>query len=312
MRIAFTALGCGYGNNGGTKTIVSCANVLTELGHEVYLVADKYNYTWSKCVARITKEYSKDLDVIIATGINSVPPLLEFKTKAKKIWYVRGWENWSQSDEKILELCKKIRIITNARWLSNRIGRFNSYPPVVYPGLDLDIFYSRNFARTGITIGGLYHERGYKRFDLFKRTINEIRKTEKIRVITFGVNDVKFNTCSYYRSPDSEKLNWIYNECDIWMFTSQTEGLHIPPMEAGLCGCAIAGMDIGGVRDYAIHKETALLARTPEKLIEYTKYLIKNHEFRQKLAKNLQKRLISYIGNRKSNMLKFVDVISIL
>lgn len=311
MRICFSGIGCGFGNNGGSKTIMSCANVLHALGHKVSVATKVYDFTWFKLRAERVKSFPDNADVIIATATSTVEPLLRHKTKAKKIWYVRGWETWSTPKHRIIKLVKSIPIIVNSSWLKQKINKYAKKPSVIYPGLDTDIFYPEHRQQDGITIGGLYNTKGLKRFSLWKSIVSSIlQKRSNVKVRLFGNGPApklpfKFK---YTRQPQPDKHRKFYNSVDIWLFTSSNEGLHIPPMEAGLCGCAITGSDIGGVRDYAIHKETALLGQ-PEELEDNVLRLIDDQELRNKLATNLRDHLLSRIGSRTHNMNKLVNIL---
>ena len=45
MKLAFNGMNSGLGNNGGTRTILKCAEVLNDIGHECYVVVNVDNYT---------------------------------------------------------------------------------------------------------------------------------------------------------------------------------------------------------------------------------------------------------------------------
>ena len=308
MHICFTAIGSGFANNGGTKTIYSCANILHILGHEISLASTNYDFTWFPTKAQKLTQLPTNADIIIATAVHTIKPLLKHKTKARKIWYIRGWETWAEKEEKIINLTKEIDIIVNSEWLQEKVAQHTKKPPIIYPGLDTHIYYKEEKTKPTITIGGLYHKKDLKRFDLWLDIIKEIKKQHNIKINLFG-NDQKpalgidFH---YLQQPNEHQHRQFYNECDIWLFTSNNEGLHIPPMEAGLCGCTITGTEIGGVKDYAIHNQTALLGNN--QIMNITK-LIADSELRNKLSENLMTLLRIKIGTRIDNMKKLVKLL---
>ena len=312
MRICFSAMGSGFVNNGGSKTILSCANVLTELGHEVTVAADNYHFDWFPLKAKRIKKLPKKTDVLIATAVSTVEPILRHKIKAKKFWYVRGWENWATPENKIIELTKSINVIVNAKWLRKKIAKGGARkPPTVYPGLDLDTFYPEETETDGITIGGLYHPRKLKRFGMWHSIMKRVVAERKVKVNVFGTDPkphlpFDFN---YFRSPKPDLHRKMYNQCDIWLFSSENEGLHIPPMEAGLCNCALVGPDIGGVQDYAINGETALLG-DKNRCVKNILKLIDDESLRKELSKNLRDHLLEHIGSREDNMKQMVKILS--
>ena len=306
MHICFTAIGSGFANNGGTKTIYSCANNLHALGHEVSLSSTNYDFTWFKTKAQKLTQLPTNADIIIATAVHTIKPLLKHKTKAKKIWYMRGWETWAEKEQKIIELTKEIDIIVNSQWLQEKVAQHTKKPTIIYPGLDTHLYYKENIIKPVTTIGGLYHKKDLKRFSLWLNTVKEIQK-HNIKIKLFGNDqrpklDINFD---YIQQPNEQQHRQFYNECDIWLFTSNNEGLHIPPMEAGLCGCAITGIEIGGVKDYAIHNQTAILGKN---LIENIIKLINNQELRNVLSTNLIELLKTKIGTRTENMKKLIKL----
>lgn len=308
MRIVFSAIGSGFTNNGGTKTILSCANILSDLGHEVFLASVNYDFTWFRVKPKRIKKLPSDVDVIVATAVATVEPLLKHKTKAKKIWYVRGWETWAAKESHIISLTKSIPVMVNSEWLRDKVAQHAAKPHIIYPGLDIDQFFPSGKKDDKITIGGLYHKKDLKRFDLWVSIVGKIRKDHDINIRLFG-NDPKPRLAfdfEYAQQPNPKQHRNFYSGCDIWLFTSKNEGLHIPPMEAGLCGCSIVGPDIGGVRDYAIHEKTALLGND---LVGNVKRLIENAKLRRRLSAELRSLLLNKIGPRTKNMKRMAKIL---
>lgn len=65
----------------------------------------------------------------------------------------------------------------------------------------------------------------------------------------------------YVQDPTQDVLvGEVYNRSAVYLCPSRGEGWHLPPAEAMACGCAVVSTDIGGVGDYAVDGETALLA----------------------------------------------------
>ena len=309
MKIIFSALGSGFANNGGSKTILSCANVLSDLGHEVIIVTKMFNFTWFKVKAKVVKEFPKNADVIIATAVSTVKPVAMLESRARKFWYVRGWETWNKLFDMRKEV-KRIPVIVNSEWLRDKVCKCTGRcPPVVYPGIDEYFYPSGRVVSDEVTVGGLYCSRSLKRFKLWVDVVREVLRVRRVRVRLFGdegrpVLPFDFD---YVRRPGPVAHREFYNSCDVWLFTSENEGLHIPPMEAGACGCALVGSDIGGVRDYAVHGETALLG---DDYVGNVVKLVDNRSLRDNLSGNLRGLLINKIGSRSDNMGTFIKIIS--
>jgi len=58
---------------------------------------------------------------------------------------------------------------------------------------------------------------------------------------------------------DEAGMAEFYRACDVFVFTSLSEGFPAPPLEAMACGCAVITTDCGGVREYARHESNCLI-----------------------------------------------------
>lgn len=91
----------------------------------------------------------------------------------------------------------------------------------------------------------------------------------------------------YRHNPSqSELVDDIYNASSVYLCPSLAEGWHLPPAEAMACGNALVSTSIGGVRDYARHGETALLAAIGDvdRLTEQVVRLCQHEDERSRLA----------------------------
>ena len=258
MKIIFNLQGVGLANNGGSSTIVRSANVLASLGHEVYVVSEKKNeLTW---VALNGPTYIKtdglvctypSAHAIIATGVHSVQHVLNASARVgKKYWWIRAHETWAMKEADILKLYSNLHIkpIVNSVCLKNFIlKKLNKDLPIVRPGVDPTVFYQtngRNWNKKEFVLGGLYCDKPRKRMQWIVE-IYEACKQRKlsVKLHLFGTYDEPKDTMhdKYVKTPDSQRLRDFYNEVDIWLAPSESEGLHIPPQEAMLCGCVVIG-----------------------------------------------------------------------
>ncbi len=56
----------------------------------------------------------------------------------------------------------------------------------------------------------------------------------------------------------------FYRHCDAFLLSSLVEGFPLPPLEAMSCGTAAVITDCGGMRDYAVDGENALIVPTAD------------------------------------------------
>ena len=98
MKICFSMKGVGLANNGGSRTLVRCAEALRALGHDAFFYTGKSHYTWHKAdIKCIGGDKPPPCDVLIATGANSVDSVTRYA--GKRAYYVRGLELWKTSAE---------------------------------------------------------------------------------------------------------------------------------------------------------------------------------------------------------------------
>lgn len=92
------------------------------------------------------------------------------------------------------------------------------------------------------------------------------------------------------RLPPLDELGMadFYRGCDIFVFSSHSEGFPAPPLEAMACGCAVVTTDCGGVREYAIPEQNCLIVpvNDPPALARALERLCTDTPLRQRLAQN--------------------------
>ena len=298
MYIVFNLLKTGLGNNGGSRTILKCAKALEQLGHRVDFVSDTPSrFTWFPHKAQLP-HLPPRCDLLIATGISSVKSTLQANA-GKKAYYIRGFELWKATERILLKSYRAGLInIVNSEWLQRYMKRKKIPCHLVYPGLDLEDFYIEKNLRGRNKVGMLYNTRKIKRFN-WGNFLGEKR-------ITFG-NERNANLCR----PSAQQLRKFYNRCAIWFAPVTLEGLHNPPMEAGLCGAVLVANSgrRSGMSDYAIHEKTALCFSTRKEAQEQIQMLLGDIRLRRNLSKNLRDLLLTKIGTRRKNMRRLCRIL---
>jgi hypothetical protein len=328
MNILYNASRCGIGNNGGSKTIIKSAETLRKLGHKVRIWAEVNYYTWHDLKVPIYKQSKKNKDILYNPNFEIVGfkkqgfdtiinvSIWDVKSTLKspienKVWWMRGWETWVKGEDYLINQIKRFvdsggRIIVNSGWLKDKLKSINIKSSLCWAGLDLDFGKDSAYWRDGgkglyqkyksYTIGGLWHPKHKtKNYHIFEQLQKHFQGNDRYEFKTLG------NTLN------NNQLLEFYNECDIWLALSELEGFHQVPAEAALCGCGIIYNDVdsGGTRDYCT-PETA----TPFKSFEELVQVIEDYDFYKgdKVEKMLWL-LNKKIGNRETNMKKFVEVL---
>lgn len=300
MRIVFNVLKVGLGNNGGSKTLVRCAEILKELGNDVVIASQGNNYTWNKIKVPIVSSLPK-ADVVVATGFGSVKSTVQ-SSIPKKFYYIRGFEIWRASEKQLLNSFKSLRCIVNSEWLVRYFKKKKIHCDLVYPGIDFDL-YPCDIPVVGRedVVGGLFH------------TKHKTKRHDDVVYIAhrLGVRCVMLNRD--IKNPKPGELSKFYNSIKVWISPSELEGLHNCPMEASLCGCGLVATDHakGGTLDYAIHEETCLRyeSRDLDMATSYVEKLLRDNSEREKLQSDMKKVLYNKIGSKMYNMTKMAGIL---
>lgn len=326
MRIVFNAQGSGFGDNGGTATIYHSANVLSKLGHEVYMVSDKPSYfTWfgldGPQYIKTQKHDYPDADILFATGVGSVKHVMEASPKkGLKFWWVRAHETWMTNEKVLLDVYRNrdLTIIVNSVCLSKFIKRHTGRDVQIFrPGVTLENFYperQRAWDRKRvITLGALYNLKARKRFKWIPEIYEQLKmKGIDCRLKLFGTYDRPDNIEyeSYLEKPNPEQLRKFYNEVDIWLAPSKSEGLHIPPQEAMLCECVVVGASapLNGTADYLEHFRTGVVVPDWQQAVQQIQGLVEEERRMslETLAKNGRKKILE-LGDRETNIGKLAN-----
>lgn len=309
MNIALNCLNSGLGNGGGSKTTILCSKALEEIGHRCDIIATVDNFTWFEHKP-VINYIPHDLDVIVATACTTVPSTLQSNVP-KKAWYIRGHETWMWPEDTLAKLYNAgLFNIVNSRGLQDKLKSFGAESVVVHQGADLDLWEDRRLRSFDKTrIGCLYQKKPTKRWKDFVK-LAEILGKDEYEFVGFG--DTMRNDSfldGFLCNPTHDDLVDFYSSCHIWFAPSVLEGLSNVPMEAMLCGCLLLGnndIENGMICDYLFDKETGFIYKSGD--IEKAAYIIRNADW--SLVKRGKNYIINNIGDRETNMRKFVEILS--
>lgn len=319
----------GLGLGGGSQTLVRAANTLKEFGHDVSIVSTCKNYfTWEPlAVEHIIVNASRidswpKSDIIISTGAYSIFPTIKYSEKFKiKHWsWIRGFELWNLSEDKLIKLysCPSINLMANSKWLVDYISKkTNKKVKLQYSGILIKEFYNLNLSKdkSKIRIGGLFNpSKITKNWNLFTETAKIIKSDFKnFEFCAFGTKELKnIDLISeYYYQPTIKEKRNFYNSLDVWVSLSSLEGCHIPPMEASCCGCALIvnGALMAGVSDYAVDNISALTYNNINELKKHILSLAFNEELRGVLNRKANSIIKNSIGDVETNMKKLIRIL---
>lgn len=238
-----------------------------------------------------------DADVSIATAWNTARDLNKLSLeKGKRLYLIQGYEICF-APKKVVDAtwCYDMRKIVISKWLQ-KIGQQMGCSNLEYipNALNHNKFcIKRQITARDYIVSMMYSPSRLKGSRDGIAALKIVKsKYPALRVRLFGVSERPSNIpgwMEYYSNPSQDILvKNIYNESAVYLCTSYSEGWGLPPMEAMACGCAVLTTANGGVEDFAIHKDTALLCKPGniEEMATALLLLLEDVELRTKLAYN--------------------------
>jgi len=321
MKIAFNFHGVGVGNNGGTRTVLKSAMTLAKMGHDIEIWSDGPNcFDWFELEGvRYCQGKMSDMghvDALIATGQASADSTSEYDDKEVGAYWVRGYETWSASEEELARTYSLgLRMMANSVRLVDKIKEVSGVEAsLVRPGLETDFFTMGD--SYGVKLGALYSPKAMKRARDVAYVFRKVKEITGVSTVLMSAYDVPswFSCDEVVKNPSEEEKREMYRSVAVWYAPTDNDGLHLPPMESGLCGAALVahGIPESGMLDYARHGDTALLYDTGNLGDAVTQViaLLDNDKLRWDLSISLRDVLKDEIGSREYNMEKMVKALS--
>lgn len=210
-----------------------------------------------------------DGDAVIATWWSTAEAALALPaSKGARYHLIQGYEVWNGAEDRVHTVWRApLHKIFIARWLLERaleLGVTPAQTTLIPNAVDLDVFtLQRPIVARDLRVAMLYSSQDYKGGRLGIEMLQRAKqRAPSLTAVLFGVEPApRLPSWIHYirgASP-SQLVTEVYNQSAVYLCPSLSEGWHLPPAEALACGCALVSSDIGGVHDYAIDGETALL-----------------------------------------------------
>ena len=347
MRINFLLPHYGYRPTGGFKVVYIYANAFAKLGNEVSIIypaacktgirnlagfwrtwrGKKYKSEWFRLEPEIKQIYVctlnpkniPDADVTIATAYETAVFLNIYSLrKGKKVYFIQGLEIWAGSRKQILETWQyDMTKIVISQYLLD-VGKKNAVSNLFYVPNAIDKKIYRvcvDFNDREKCIGMMYSPAECKGSRYGIEALLEIKKQiTDITAVVFGKEERPSDLpqwIEYYENPDQTYIvEKIYNRVSVFICSSICEGWGLPPMEAMACGAAVVTTDCGGVRDFAVPDETAIVC--PVKDMEAIKnaviMLLEDEGLRHYLVQNAMRKIEEFDWNK--SIQRFLKIIT--
>lgn len=348
MTINFLLPHYGYKPSGGFRVVYLYANEFAKYGHTVNLIHAAYckkgfrrnlfalietwigrnsRSNWFEFESNVNIMYTSslreknipDADVTIATAYETVLWLKQYSDKkGKKIYFIQGLETWADSEDAIINSWKteQIRKIVISKYLLS-IGEKNGIFDLTYIPNAIDRSKYRiynDYKNRSNLIAMVYSSSAVKGAKYGLQAIKEIKKAyADMTVVMFGKEKRPTDFpewIEYVENPEQEFIiQQIYNKAKIFVCSSLSEGWGLPPMEAMACGAAVVTTDCGGVRDFAIPDQTAIVCsvRDAEGIKAGVQKLLNNERLRIQLVENALKKIEEF--DWEDNTRKFINVL---
>ena len=209
-------------------------------------------------------------DALIATWWSTVEAAVRLPaSRGARLHLIQGYEVWHGAEDRVHAAWRApVHKIFIARWLRDRaleLGVPAERATLIPNAIDLSVFHVQQpVERRPDRVAMLYSDRAFKNGAVGLEILRRARaRVPAMTAVLFGFEAPPSELPSwatYIRKAHPAQLaNEVYNEAAVYLCASLSEGWHLPPAEAMACGCAVVSSDIGGVADYAVHGDTALL-----------------------------------------------------
>lgn len=253
-------------------------------------------------------------DLYIATSVETAYVLNNYDINTNNGYFIQGFESWNgiTTDEVIQSYHFPLRKVVIAEWLESIVHACGEQCTVIPNGFDFNYFIKKvDFAdKNKYQITMLYHPAKRKGCQDAFTALNIVKaRFPKLTVHLFGTYPKPKslpNWFYYYKCPNKEVHNHLYNESAIFIGASHTEGWGLTIGEAMMCGAAVVCTDNAGYQEMAKNGVTALVSKIQDSkaLADNIIYLIENDNLRIEIAQNGYKFIQQFTWENSYNKFK--------
>ena len=198
-----------------------------------------------------------DADVVIATWWETAEWVYALSpNKGAKVYFIQGHEIFDglPKDRVRDTYYFPMRKIVISQWLKNIMLSEYGDPSVelVPNSVDHDQFFAEPRSKQTVpTVGFIYASASSKRADLSIMTLRGLRNQfPNLRIISFGseypTKNLKLPEGSqFFYYPQQADIRHLYEQCDVWLTASKSEGFNLSAMEAMACRTPVVSTKTG-------------------------------------------------------------------
>jgi glycosyltransferase involved in cell wall biosynthesis len=255
-----------------------------------------------------TSRHIPDADAVFATAWQTAEYVRHYpRSKGKQFYLVMDFGPWIAPREVLEKTWRQpLAKVTISRWLYDKVIA-SSCPATevanIPIGINLDQFNLRaDISNRKKKILMLFSHAPSKGSEIGLSALDRVRQMHPdMDVCFFGPTARRRppnlpKWVRYLGNVSNEELGRLYNESRIYVCSSWAEGFALPPAEAMACGCAVAATDCGGINEFAIAGNNALLspAGDIEALARNIAMLLDDDQLRSSLARAGHKSIQSF------------------
>ncbi len=258
-----------YRNEYSFRRVINyCRDFKNNISNIWYKNYYKHSFSLKK-VLFLNEIFIRKADFTIATAWPTSFFVNKIKlNKGHKVYYIQAYENWN-SNLKLVNISYKLPLnqITISSYLADFfIKKFKTNPHVINIGLDKNIFFFENSSKKFILKKILFIDYGQKQKNVAKLIpiIENLKQNyPQLEFLSFGLKNhtKKPIYIKFFENPDDSLIRKLYNEADLFIFPSLSEGFGLPPAEAMACKCAVATTAVGAIPEYVTDGETGFIIR---------------------------------------------------
>jgi glycosyltransferase involved in cell wall biosynthesis len=225
------------------------------------------------CTVRLGPAQLRGFDRVVATSWHTAEILGRLLPddgaggRPRGCYLLQSYETWSGPVERVDATWRlPFTRIVIARWLQQLAASLGALPVRYVPNsIDEAVFpLIRSVHDRPPRITMLWHPHEVKGSATGLQAVADVRRERPGTLVdVFSAYPPPENVppwVTWHRKPTRPELSRLLNDTAIFLSPSRLEGWALPPAEAMASGCALVSTNIGGVGDYAVAGQTALLA----------------------------------------------------
>lgn len=270
---------------GGSKIILEYANRLAKKGHKINIVTYDEYPDWYELSDKINfvkvpenediEKYIPNSDVVVPTSWKCIRKAIK-ANKGPVAFFEQGGSHLFEID-RLSEIKRKVVydrmqlppfIYTVSKYSAEKIEEiYGKSSSIIYNALESKIFYprekERNEKETSITIVGS-EDFKFKNVGEVLEVITELKEKYQIKLNWITQTEPKINKeegKNAIVNPEQKVIGDVLRNTDIYICNSEYESFGLPTLEAMTCGATVITTDTGGMRDFVIDRENALVIK---------------------------------------------------